>query len=59
MKYAIEMAAYAMTHIPSFMKIGKGIQDKLRILKKIRGCNADITDERDLLITPLRWDQVT
>jgi hypothetical protein len=26
MKYAVEMGSFAMIHIPSFMKIGSGIQ---------------------------------
>jgi hypothetical protein len=43
----------------SFMKIGTGVQAILRFcLRNLTGCNVGITDERDFLITPLRWAQV-
>jgi hypothetical protein len=38
MKYAVEMVSCGMTYIPSFVKIGTGVQ------AIIRGCNVGITD---------------
>jgi hypothetical protein len=32
MKYTVEMASHGMIYIPSFMKIGSGIQVILRLL---------------------------
>jgi hypothetical protein len=47
-------------YIPSFIKIGTGIQAILRFsLKNLRGCNVGITDGRNLWITPLRWAHVS
>jgi hypothetical protein len=48
--YAIEMAACGMIYLPSFMKIGTGVQAILRLLclRNLRGCNVGITDRRDL-----------
>jgi hypothetical protein len=47
--YAIEMASYSMTYLPSFIKIGSGIQAILRVcLRNLKGCNVGITDGRDL-----------
>jgi hypothetical protein len=58
-KYAIEIASCGMIYIPGFKKIGTGVQAILRFcLRNLRGCNVDITDGRDLLITPLTWAQV-
>jgi hypothetical protein len=49
---------YHGTYIPSFMKIGIGIQAILTFyLRNLRDCNVGITDGRDLWITPLRWTQ--
>jgi hypothetical protein len=49
MKYSVEMASHGMISIPSFMKIGAGIQAVLRFcLRNLRGCNVGITDGRDL-----------
>jgi hypothetical protein len=46
-------------HLPRFMTIGAGVQAILRFfLRNLNGCNAGITDERDLRITSLRWGQV-
>jgi hypothetical protein len=43
--------------IPSFMKIGTGVQAVLRFsLINVRGCNVGITDGRDLWITPTGSD---
>jgi hypothetical protein len=37
------------TYIPSFMKIGTGIQAILRLCRRnLRGCNVGITEGRDL-----------
>jgi hypothetical protein len=45
MMYAIELASDVMIYIPSFMKIGTGIQAMLRFcLSNLRGCNVGITD---------------
>jgi hypothetical protein len=44
MKYAVEI-----TSLPSFMKIGTGVQAILRFcLRNLRGCDVGITDRRDL-----------
>jgi hypothetical protein len=59
MKYAVLMASCGMIHIPSFMKIGTGVQAILRFcLRNLQGCDVGITDGRDLLIKPLRWAQM-
>jgi hypothetical protein len=55
--YTVEMASCGMiySYLPSFMKIGIGVQAALRFcLRNLRGCNVGITDGKDLLITPLR-----
>jgi hypothetical protein len=49
MKYAIQMGLSGMIYVPSFLKIGAGIQAILRFwLSNLNGCNAGITDVRDL-----------
>jgi hypothetical protein len=49
MNYAVEMTSCGMISIPSFMKIGIGVQAILRFcLSKLNGCNVGITDGRDL-----------
>jgi hypothetical protein len=56
---AVEMASCGMIYVPSFMKIGTGVQVILRCcLRNFRGCNVDITYRRDFLIMPFRWAQV-
>jgi hypothetical protein len=48
-----------MTYVPSFVKIGGGVQAMLRsFLRKMRGRNVGIAGDSDLLMTPLRWDKV-
>jgi hypothetical protein len=49
MKYAVEIASCGMIYIPTF---------KMFLLRNLRGCNVDITDGGDFLITQLRWAQV-
>jgi hypothetical protein len=57
--YAVEVASCGMVYAPSFMKIGRGVQAILRFcLRSLRGCDVGISDGRDFLIAPLRWDQV-
>jgi hypothetical protein len=47
--YATKMTSYGMIYIQSFIKIGTGVQAILRFcLINFRGCNAGITDGRDL-----------
>jgi hypothetical protein len=47
MKYAVEMDSYGMMYIPSFMKIGRGVQTMLRLrLINLRGCNVGIIEGR-------------
>jgi hypothetical protein len=59
MKYAFEMAVDGMVNLSNFMKIGTDIQKILRFwLKNVMGCNASINNGRDLLITPLRLNQM-
>jgi hypothetical protein len=49
MMYAVEMASCGMIYLPSFMKIGTGVQAKLTFrLRNFRGCYVGITDGRDL-----------
>jgi hypothetical protein len=48
MKCSVEMDSGSMIYIPSFMKIGSGIEEILRFcLRNLRGCNVGITDGRD------------
>jgi hypothetical protein len=48
MMYAVEMASCDMIYLPSFMKIGTGVQTILRFcLRNLKGCNVGITDRRD------------
>jgi hypothetical protein len=43
------MASYGMIYIPSFMKIGAGVQIVLRFcLRNLRVCNAGIAEGRGL-----------
>jgi hypothetical protein len=59
MKCFAEITSYGMIYVPSFMKIGTGVQAVLRLLLgNLRGCNVGITDWRDFIMTPLRWVQV-
>jgi hypothetical protein len=59
MNYAVQMDLCGMIYIPSFMKIGTGVQGILRLcLRNFRGCNIGITDGSDLSITPFRWTQI-
>jgi hypothetical protein len=60
MMHVFDMASCGMIYLPSFVKIGTGIQAILRFgLRNSRGCNVGITDGRDFfLIMPLRWAQV-
>jgi hypothetical protein len=45
----LEMVSRGTKYIPSFTKIGLGIQAILILcLISLRGCNVGITDERDL-----------
>jgi hypothetical protein len=47
--YAIEMASGGMINIPSYMKMGTGIQTIIWFcLSSLRGCNVGITAGRDL-----------
>jgi hypothetical protein len=49
MKYTIEMGSCVMIYIPSFMKIGTGVQGILRFcLRNSRCFNVGITDGKDL-----------
>jgi hypothetical protein len=46
--YAVEMASCGMIYLPSFMKIGTGVQAILRFcLRNLKGCDVGITDGRD------------
>jgi hypothetical protein len=46
---AVEMGSGALIHIISFMKIGTGVQTILKFCpSNFKGCNAGITDRRDL-----------
>jgi hypothetical protein len=59
MKYAVEMDSCGMIYIPSFTRIGTGVQAILRFfIRNVRGCNVHITDGRDFLIMQLRLAHV-
>jgi hypothetical protein len=59
MMYAVKIGSGGMIYVPSFMKIGTGVQAILMFcLRNLRGCNAGITDGSDLRSRPLRWAQV-
>jgi hypothetical protein len=63
MKYPIEIALCGMICIPSFMKIGTGVQEILRFcLRNLRGCNAGISDGGDFLtnhLDGLKWCDIS
>jgi hypothetical protein len=45
----IEIASCDVINLPSFLKIGTGIQKILRLrVRNLKGFNVDITDGRDL-----------
>jgi hypothetical protein len=45
MKYTVQMVSDGIIYVPSFMKIGTGVQAILRFyLENLRGCNVGITD---------------
>jgi hypothetical protein len=49
MRYTVEIASDGMIHLPSFMKIGSGVQLILKLLPlQLQGCSVGITDERNL-----------
>jgi hypothetical protein len=49
MMYSVQITSCGMICLPSFMKIGTGIQAILRFrLSNLNGCNDGITDGRDL-----------
>jgi hypothetical protein len=48
-KCAVKMGSGALIYLPSFMKIGTGVQTILRFCtSNLKGCKAGITDRRDL-----------
>jgi hypothetical protein len=54
-RYTVDVTSDGMIYIPSFMKTYAGVQAILRFsLRNLRGCNAGITDGKDLWVTPLR-----
>jgi hypothetical protein len=56
MKCTVEKGSGGIIYIPSFMKIGPGVQAILRFsLRNLRGNNDGIADGMDLKNTPLRW----
>jgi hypothetical protein len=59
MLYAVEMASCGVIYLPSFMKIGSGVEAILRFcLRNVRGCDVCVTEERNSVIMPLRRAQV-
>jgi hypothetical protein len=49
MKCVTEIGSDGMIYVPSFMKIGAGIQPILRFcLSNLRSCNVGMTEVRDL-----------
>jgi hypothetical protein len=58
--YGVEIASCCLINVRSFMKIDTNVQTILKFgFINLRGCNTGITDGRNLLITPLRWGQVS
>jgi hypothetical protein len=56
MKCTVEMASCGMIYIPSFMKIGTGVETIFKFgLRNLRNSDVGMTDGRDLCITLLRW----
>jgi hypothetical protein len=48
MMYAVEMPSCAMKFLPSFMKIGTGVQAILRFcINNLNDCNVGITDRKE------------
>jgi hypothetical protein len=62
MIYAVEMASCGMIYLPSFMKIGTGVQAILKFwIRKLKICNVGITDGRDYEVRHwdgLRWHDI-
>jgi hypothetical protein len=58
MMHGVLMGSGGMICIPSFMKIGTGVQAILFRLRNLRCCNVGITDGRNILIRQLRWAQM-
>jgi hypothetical protein len=55
-KCAAEIGSGGMMNLPSFMKIGTGVQAILRFsFRTLRGFNIGITHRRDLRYAPLRY----
>jgi hypothetical protein len=55
---SIPVGSGGMIYVPSFVKIGAGIQAILRFwFSNLNDCNVSITDEH-LISAPLRWAQV-
>jgi hypothetical protein len=49
MMYAVEMTSCVKIHLPSFMKIGTGVQVILRFcFRNMKGCYGGITEGWDL-----------
>jgi hypothetical protein len=60
MIYTVEMASCGVIYLPSFMKIGTGIQAILRFcLSNLNACNVGITNRRNLCSLLLRWAHAT
>jgi hypothetical protein len=57
MRYAVEMASDGMISIPTFMKVGSGIEVILINLNTLWVSSVGFTDERDLGYMPMRWPQ--
>jgi hypothetical protein len=56
MVYEIEMAPCCMRYVPSFMKIGVGLQVILRFgHSNLKICNVGITEGKEFISSPLRW----
>jgi hypothetical protein len=48
MRYAADMPSCGMIYIPSFMKIGTGVQAVRFCFSNLNDCNVGITEGRDL-----------
>jgi hypothetical protein len=58
LKCTVEMGSGGMINLSNLMKNRAGVQAILSFcLRNFMNCNDDITDGRDLRITPLRWAQ--
>jgi hypothetical protein len=56
MNFTSKTGLGGIMYIPSLVKIITEVEEILRFcFSSLKGCNFGISDERDFLITPLKW----